>query len=96
MKALVSAGADVNAVCQDGRTALHYAAHYNCPDTIDALLAAGADAGARDKHGKTALAVAMHFKNAAAVSRLSELGLPDTIARRLLGSAQRLFTRRSL
>lgn len=75
---------------------LHYAAHFNWSDTIDALLAAGADAGVRDKHGKTALDVATHFKNTAAVSRLSELGLPDTIARRLLGSAQRLFARRSL
>ena len=94
--ALASAGAAVNAVDKEGKTVLHYAAHFDCVDAIDALLAAGADASVRDKHGKTPLAVAMHLKHAAVVSRLSELGLPDTIARRLMGSAQRLFTRRSL
>jgi ankyrin repeat protein len=78
VSALVTAGADVDAVDQNGRTALHLAAHYNFVFAIDALLAAGADAGVRDKSGKTPLAEAMHCNHGGglgAVFRLSSLGL---------------------
>lgn len=42
MEAILSAGAEVNAECGDGTTALHYAAMNTEPDAVDILVKAGA------------------------------------------------------
>ena len=57
IKALIAAGADVNATrTENGYTALMYAALFNSnPDVIKALIAAGADVNARTEDGLTAL-----------------------------------------
>jgi ankyrin repeat protein len=76
---------DVAAVDMHGKTALHVAAEHDQVAVIDALLVAGADLGARDASGNTPLATAMACGQSAAVSRLSAVGLPDTVrARRRL------------
>ncbi len=54
--------ADVNAKCNNGNTALHYAAHRSTYDIISLLIAHGADVGARDgERGGTPLHVAAYF-----------------------------------
>jgi uncharacterized protein len=53
-RALVAAGADVNAVQQDGVTPLHEAAHIGRADLVQLLLEHGADAAARDGQGRSA------------------------------------------
>lgn len=56
LKALLTAGASVNATNLEGRTALMLAAQYNSnPDVIATLLEYGADASVTDLKGKTAL-----------------------------------------
>ncbi len=53
---LLSAGADPNIQDDEGKTPLHYAAEYNCPESITALLDAGASVDdIRDKSGDTPL-----------------------------------------
>jgi len=54
-EALISAGADVNAVNNRGRTALMLAARWFSVWSIETLLAAGADVYAKDNSGNTAL-----------------------------------------
>lgn len=54
-RALVGAGADVNAVQQDGVTPLHEAAANGRVDLLQLLLEHGADASARDAKGRTAV-----------------------------------------
>ena len=54
-KALVAAGADIQAVDNKGRTALHYAATNDDAETTAALLLRGADVEARDCFGRTPL-----------------------------------------
>ncbi|MGA2141981.1 MAG: serine hydrolase [Brevinematales bacterium] len=55
VKALIAAGADVNAVDKDGWTALMFAVKEGRTDEIKELIAAGADVKAKDKFGRTAL-----------------------------------------
>jgi ankyrin repeat protein len=59
VKALITAGADVNAKDRRGENALHKLAWYGYPEknvkTAQVLLAAGADIIARNKDGKTPL-----------------------------------------
>jgi len=54
VEALISAGADVNARCEFGWTALLEAAYYEKVDCVEALIAAGADVNARSKAGRNA------------------------------------------
>ena len=55
-KALIAAGADVNARINLGWTALFWAATLNTnPDVVKVLLAAGADKNARDISGSRAI-----------------------------------------
>ncbi len=55
VRALVRAGADVNAIAEDSSTALMQAViTATNPHMIEALLALGADMTTRDKHGRTA------------------------------------------
>ena len=68
VKALVLAGADVNAVSSTGVTALMLAVIYenaDTPDTVNALVEAGADINAADENGVTAL---MHAANSRALA----------------------------
>jgi ankyrin repeat protein len=59
VKALLAAGADVNAKDADGNTALMAAAKKGRtpPETVKALLAAGADINAKNNKGETALMI---------------------------------------
>ncbi len=63
VKALIAAGADVNAVDHFGYTPLMYAAtiDYGDSSTVTELLKAGADPNLRDKKGETALAHARDY-----------------------------------
>lgn len=54
-KALIDAGANVNARNKDGGTALHGAAFLGHADILELLLGAGADFGQKNKRGETAM-----------------------------------------
>jgi uncharacterized protein len=69
LKALLDAGAKVNASNDLGQTALMMAASNGLVNNVRALLLAGADVNARDKEGKTALRYA-NSNDEAAVARL--------------------------
>jgi len=58
VKALIAAGADLNAKDRDGMTALIESAAQDNVDCVKALIAAGADVNAKARHGKTALKLA--------------------------------------
>jgi ankyrin repeat protein len=78
VRALIAAGADVNAPEGDGATALHWAAYGNDEALVDALLAAGAEAGAANDLGVTPLHLAGANGHLAIVSRLLDRGAaPD-------------------
>jgi Ankyrin repeat len=70
IKALIDAGADVNAHGPDGVTPLMSAVAHPC--NIPPLLNAGADVNARDKWGRDALRLAREVKQPVAVRLLEE------------------------
>jgi uncharacterized protein len=75
-----NANVNVNQAEPDGTTALHWAAHWNDLDTVDALLAAGADARATNRYGVTPLSEAATHASAAVVERLLKAGAdPNTL-----------------
>ena len=75
IRALIAAGADVNAKYKSGETALHYAAQWNNESaTTKALLAAGADVNARTRRGKTPLDFAIEEENEVVIPLLEAAG----------------------
>src|SRR3712207_5168927 len=73
LRALLDAGADVNAADENGYTPLMEAAHAPHPEAVRLLLAAGADLEARNRLGSTALhSAAMEAGEQEACRRLFE------------------------
>ena len=54
-KVLIEGGADINAVDNNGRNVLFYAANANNPALVKYLISAGVNTKAKDKHGKTVI-----------------------------------------
>lgn len=69
-KALVAAGADVNAKQRHGWTPLHGAAHSGDVELVELLLTRGADASATHQEGKTALDIAREQGHAQVIALL--------------------------
>jgi ankyrin repeat protein len=69
--ALIAAGADVNAVQQDGVTPLQEAAASGRADLVQLLLDSGADPSARDGQGRTAIDFARAAGHTAVVELLA-------------------------
>jgi len=79
VRALLGAGADVNATASDGGTPLHWAVHRNDPTLVDLLLDAGADVAAANRYGVQPISLAAENGNAAILERLLEAGAdPNT------------------
>ena len=74
VRTLLARHVDVNATQVDGMTALHWAAHHDDLDTVEALLRAGARASASNRYGVTPLSIACTNGNAAMVARLLDAG----------------------
>ena len=74
MRALLDAGADVQAAQQDGMTALHWAAYHDDVSAAKLLVKAGADAGAETRYGVQPLSLACLNGNAEMVKLLLEAG----------------------
>ncbi|UQN05081.1 ankyrin repeat domain-containing protein [Deinococcus sp. QL22] len=70
---LLSHGADVNAVQQDGFTPLMAAAQHGNADLVEDLLAAGADAAAQTDDGRSAASIAQEEGHSALAAFLSTL-----------------------
>ena len=79
-RGLVENAVDVNLTDADGTTALHWAANWGDPGTVDLLIRAGARIAAENRYGMRALSIAAANGHAAAVGRLLEAGAdPNTI-----------------
>jgi ankyrin repeat protein len=79
LEALLKQHAAVNAAQADGTTALHWAAHWNDPETVGLLLKAGADAKAVNHYGATPLSEAAALGNATIIEQLLKAGAdPNT------------------
>ena len=72
MNLLLQAGATVDAVDNDGWTALHLAANEGKIQVVEALLNAGADKAVKKKNGKTALDEAQRKNHPAIVKLLRD------------------------
>jgi len=66
MRALILAGADVNAIGDMGETPFHVAMHDPCPDAVELFLAAGADPDVVSEFGETPRSLVFKVGGAAA------------------------------
>ena len=82
-RALIDAGADVDAPQGDGATALHWAAHRDDLEAAGLLLEAGADVDAANALGATPLWLAAKNGSGAMVERLLEAGANPNVALRM-------------
>jgi uncharacterized protein len=73
---MIERGVDVNAIDQDGRSALHLASFDGFDEVVDLLLDRGADPRQVDGKGRTALMFASTGPHLAAVERLLEANSP--------------------
>jgi len=71
---LLGQAAQVDIPQPDGSTALHWAAYWNAPDSLDRLIAAGADVDAANDYGATPLWAACANRHGAIVERLLDAG----------------------
>ena len=74
VRALLAAGAPIEARDFQGKTPLVFAASGGCTECLDALIAAGAHLDARDNHGSTAVHYAALFGSAACLRALINAG----------------------
>jgi len=74
VRVLLKQRVDVNVPLPDGATALHWASHWDDPDTAALLIRAGARVNAQDDHGVTPLLLASSNRSVAMVRRLLEAG----------------------
>ncbi len=74
VKALIAAGANVNATTDSGFTALHWAARNGHANVVKVLMAAGADVNSKDQMGRTPLDYANEAEHSGAVAALSAGG----------------------
>jgi len=58
---LLDAGADINALNENGQTALHLAVFWNNADAVKLLIDRGADRTIKNKSGRTAEQLAIHY-----------------------------------
>jgi uncharacterized protein len=79
LRALVAAGADVNAARRDSSTALHWAVYRQDHEAIELLLQAGADVGVATRAGATPLSMAAEYGDARAIERLLRAGADATV-----------------
>ena len=84
VRALIQAGADVNAPEGDGATTLHWAVRWDDAEAADLLLRAGAHVNAANDYGVTPLSLACINRNAPMITRLLGAGA-DTSAATLMG-----------
>ena len=83
VRALLAAGADVNAPQGDGATALHWATHRDDAQTTALLIAAGADVDAANALGATPLWLAATNGSARIVARLLAAGADPNVTLRM-------------
>ena len=77
--ALIDAGADVNALSADGKTALRTTARFHQPELVDRLLKAGALVNQTGPDGVTALYMAVVKENTELVDQLLKAGADPTL-----------------
>ena len=80
VRALLAAGAEVNAMQPDGTTALHWAAYHNDTPTAELLVQEGADVNARNRYGTSPLSLACTNGNGRLVKLLLDAGAEPNAA----------------
>jgi ankyrin repeat protein len=77
LKALIKYGADVNAIDNDGETALMKTAYEGDAETAKILIKSGANVNIKSKSGKTALSYALEENNKVTAEILKEAGATE-------------------
>lgn len=80
VRELLSARADVNAIQEDGATALHWAAHWDDLEAVDLLIRAGARVNAVNDLGVSPLSLACLNGSGAVVTKLLANGADASLA----------------